>query len=295
MAAASWPRLLPRVLVLLLALLGLWLAVRLAWVALTEPAAPAAAPVAAAAAPRATALDVAHWHLFGDGNREQLQKQVLQAQRETELQLTLHGTFAHADARSGYALIADAHGVASGYRVGDTLPGGVKLAAVYADHVVLDNHGRMENLRLPRESLKIAPPAATAGAAPSAAGGIDGGTAAKPTQAIFVAPRMVHGKVDWQQARAQLAQAGPQALLQRLQVQPVFDGTRMRGLRLGRTDPLLTQAGLRAGDLVTAVNGTPLDSPARGQQLAQQLSGATSVQLTVLRDGQPRTVVVDLR
>lgn len=293
--AAAAPRWLPWIALVLVALLCVWLAVRLLWSLLTKVDVNTTHPAPVASQPAAPSLDVAHWHLFGNGNHARLQEQILQARRETELKLTLHGTFAQHDPHQGYALIADAHGVEAGYHAGDTLPDGVKLNAVYADHVVLDNHGRAENLSLPRDTLRSIPVKTAAGTAADHAPTAAHDAPASRTTPIFVAPRMVHGKVDWQATRRQISD-NPQALLQQLDPEPVFNGTHMRGVRLGSgaASPLLTRAGLQAGDVITAVNGVPLDSPARGQQLMQQLGNAASVQVTLLRHGQPQTLTVDL-
>jgi general secretion pathway protein C len=53
-------------------------------------------------------------------------------------------------------------------------------------------------------------------------------------------------------------------------------------------------AGLRPDDVVTAVNGVPLDSLSRGQELMQRLQGARHIDLTVERGGQTQTLSVDL-
>lgn len=289
------PRWLPWIALVLVALLCVWLAVRLLWSLLTDVAVNTGNTTPVASQPAAPSLDVAHWHLFGNGNHTRLQEQILQARRETELKLTLHGTFAESDPHDGYALIADEHGVEAGYHVGETLPDGVKLNAVYADHVVLDNHGRAENLSLPRDTLHSIPVDQAVGATAAGTPMAGGDATSKAATPMFVAPRMVYGKIDWQAARKQVRE-NPQALLQQLDPEPVFNGTHMRGVRLGAgaDSPLLAKAGLQAGDVITAVNGTPLDSPARGEQLMQQLGNASSVEVTLLRNGQPQTVTVDL-
>ncbi len=55
---------------------------------------------------------------------------------------------------------------------------------------------------------------------------------------------------------------------------------------------LINQIGLRAGDVVTAVNGAPVDSLARGQQIVESLRSASSARVTVLRDGKPTDVTI---
>ena len=51
--------------------------------------------------------------------------------------------------------------------------------------------------------------------------------------------------------------------------QPVFAGGKMRGFRVypGANRQAFARLGLRAGDLVTAINGTPLDDQDRAQEI----------------------------
>lgn len=283
----SWRRWLALTATALAALLCLWAAVHLLWT-LLDRSSPVSTPnmadrvITDAAAP----MEIAQWHLFGNGQQVRLKEAIRTARRETELKLVLHGTVARTEADSGYAMIADEHGVERSYKVGDALPDGAKLSAVYADHVLIDNHGSSETLSLPRDTLDAARRAASAPPQTALA------SAATP---LYVAPRMAYGKVDWQQARAEMA-ADPARALQQLDIQPVFNGSQMRGVRLGSnaSNPLVAAAGLQADDVVTAVNGVPLDSLARGRQLFEQLEGASSIDLTILRDGRPQTLSVDL-
>jgi S1-C subfamily serine protease len=57
----------------------------------------------------------------------------------------------------------------------------------------------------------------------------------------------------------------------------------------------MNQIGLRAGDVVTAVNGAPVDSLARGQQIIESLRKAASARVTVMRDGKPTEITISLK
>jgi general secretion pathway protein C len=72
---------------------------------------------------------------------------------------------------------------------------------------------------------------------------------------------------------------------------PVRQGGQLVGyrLRLGRARALGAQLGLVDGDVVRAVDGAPLDSPAVLGTYGT-LTTARSLELEVLRDGQPRTL-----
>jgi type II secretion system protein C len=71
----------------------------------------------------------------------------------------------------------------------------------------------------------------------------------------------------------------------------------VRGLTLTRIadGTLLTDAGLRAGDVLTQVNEVPIDSMATLMSLWPKLQGESQVSAVVLRNGQPVTLTVNLR
>jgi S1-C subfamily serine protease len=47
------------------------------------------------------------------------------------------------------------------------------------------------------------------------------------------------------------------------------------------------------GDLVTAINGTPLDDAARGMEILQTMNAATDVNVTVERNGQTTQININ--
>ncbi len=68
-----------------------------------------------------------------------------------------------------------------------------------------------------------------------------------------------------------------------MKVQPGADAT------------LFNRIGLRADDIVTAVNGIALDSPTRATEIASTLSASASARLTVRRNGRVENLTVSLR
>src|SRR3546814_9180242 len=95
-------------------------------------------------------------------------------------------------------------------------------------------------------------------------------------------------------ARAALTPAVA-ALMASANVLPVSENGRLIGVRLRVPDPtLLERVGLRADDVITAVNGIPLDGPERRAELEAALHAGGVVTLTVRRDGSDRPVSVGL-
>jgi general secretion pathway protein C len=120
------------------------------------------------------------------------------------------------------------------------------------------------------------------------------GASVPPT---FVAPQIAHGAVDWQQAMDKVGGGSVDTLAKRVQVTPVLDNGRIAGVRVSTAGDtaLMARLGLRPSDIVTAVNGIPVDSVARGQQILDSLGSATDVRVTVTRDGVPAEITMKLR
>lgn len=78
---------------------------------------------------------------------------------------------------------------------------------------------------------------------------------------------------------------------------PVQEGSHVSGFAITRMPEgtVLSDAGLRTGDILTEINGTPVDSLATLMSLWPKLQNETSLRAVVLRGGQPLTLSVSLR
>lgn len=269
----------------------LWLLVRLVWLLL--PQARVDADLASAAPrppPAAAAQSIALWHLFGNPQSVNL-AQLARNAPATTLKLTLRGTLALPDPKQGIAMIADEQGGERGYNVGDDVAG-AKLAEVYTDHVVLNHEGTAETLQLPRpEAHAPELPEANRRALAAAQG------KASSVAPVYVPPQMAQGTLDWTRTQKQL-QIDPAQLATQVHVEPVFENGKIAGARLsagGNIGALMSQAGLQPNDLITTVNGTPLAGLSNPQQFMDNLRNASSLQVTVMRNGKPATLTLTLR
>jgi S1-C subfamily serine protease len=52
--------------------------------------------------------------------------------------------------------------------------------------------------------------------------------------------------------------------------------------------------GLRPGDLVTAINGTPLDDPARGNEVFRTIGSSSEARITVMRNGRQQELTLNM-
>lgn len=224
------------------------------------------APAAGAKAPLSSlhVSEITAAHLFGENHSTVDDANAPQ----TSVQLVLAGVLAVPDPKRGLAIIGPSAGTAKLYTVGSAVPGGVSLYAVYSDRVLLDRGGVVESLLLPRK-------------APLAGTVVAGSNAASPGQRL-----------------ATLAQQNGAILSGLVRAQPVFVGTKLTGYRIypgGRTSVgAFTHLGLRPGDLITAVNGTPLDDVNRANEILQTLSSLASANLTVQRNGQSQELNLNL-
>lgn len=80
-------------------------------------------------------------------------------------------------------------------------------------------------------------------------------------------------------------------------LRPVTEGDRVQGLALSRLPEgtLLTDAGLRAGDVLTEINGVAIDSLATLIGLYPRLQTESHVQATVVRNGETVALTLNLR
>jgi general secretion pathway protein C len=257
------PRLATWLLALALGVQAAFIVTDLAGAGRAPRAAPASQPL------RSRFTDVAaitNAHLFGAAPAA---KQSDSNAPETSMPLVLTGIIAGNDPQNGLAILGPNAQTAKVHAVGDTVPGGARLHSVYTDRVIIDRNGQLESLALPRQASSTAPP-------PSAA--------SLPTQSPVV-DRM---------RRALTEQPGLIADL--LRPQAVMDGDKVKGFRVypGRNRLAFARLGLRPGDEVVAINGTPLDDQDRGQAILNTLGTSPDARVTVIRNGQQQDLTLNI-
>ena len=78
--------------------------------------------------------------------------------------------------------------------------------------------------------------------------------------------------------------------------QAVLVDGKQKGYRVfpGANRQAFARLGLQAGDLVTAINGTPLDDPASGANVFGTLATSPNARVSIVRDGRPQDVLVNV-
>ncbi len=278
--AAGTNRSLPFWVSVLLVILIAWQLARLTWMFVPAPAPdttipPSGAATSAAADPdgdlRAALREAVDAHLFGEATREAPPPAPDPVDApDTNLNLTLSGTLSAIDSEESLAIISERGGNTKVYAVGDVVRSGTKLHSVYPDRVLLDRSGKIEALRLPKELGEGQPRAV-------------GPRSRTPTQARTGT------------SVRQLIDQNAASLTEVIRPQPVFADGKQRGYRVypGRQRQAFSSLGLRPGDLITEINGVALDDPTKGMEIFRSLGDATSVTVTVERNGQPEVLVLD--
>lgn len=180
----------------------------------------------------------------------------------TSLHLTLYGTRINEATGRGSAILAGPDGVQKSVAVGEEVAPGVVLKEVAFDHVTLDRGGAREDLFLDQSN----------------GGGAGAGAAPVSAPAAATAP--------------QALAAGEPIALNRFQADigfvPRIDGGRIIGLvvRPQGSAAAFRAAGLMEGDIVTAIGGRPVNSPADFDAILGGLKNGGTLSLTVLRGGQ---------
>ena len=187
---------------------------------------------------------------------------------ETQLPLVLSGVFAAEDPERGWAMIGDSAQQTKVFSVGDSVRSGTRLHSVYPDRVILDRNGTLETLALPKRNTGTL-------------------SVARPTP-----PPQTNRVVD---NLRQLAETNPTVFAEVVRPQPVFANGVQRGYRVypGRNRQQFAKLGLQPGDLVLAINGTPLDDPQRGMEIFNTIGSSDRVQVTVERNGESQDLTLN--
>jgi general secretion pathway protein C len=95
-----------------------------------------------------------------------------------------------------------------------------------------------------------------------------------------------------------MVQQDPGILDQVMRTVPSYDNVagKLRGFRAypGRNRLIFSKLGLKPGDLVTAINGTPLDDPQRSQDVFNTIQTSDHATVTVERGGQKQDITLNI-
>ncbi len=238
---------------------------------------PASVPISGTlSSARSDVTTIAESHLFGVADLEPSTfVAVVEADAdlaETRLvNLVLKGTVASQQAEFSVALIADGTNEQKVYAIGDSVGSGATLHAIYADRVVLNEKGRLTNLKLPREF-----------------------TAAQTSNVRRATTRTRQATPNSQSIQAVVSK-NLTKLSDVIRPTPYLVNGQPAGYRVypGRNRKQFAALGLRPGDIIQDIDGQALTDPTQAMQIFQSLGTAEQVTVTVQRNGQPQTIVLN--
>jgi len=233
---------------------------------------------------------IASAHLYGSAKGLATSSALMNAP-ETNLNLTLVGVAAGAKIDSRAIIASGSSGIEKTYSIGATLPDGTQIRTILPDRVILSHNGRFEALRLPVTGTSILathmnfgnpPPQKSAGLPFAHRQRFQRGIGPPPP------PRP---SILRHQFRKNPGEASRYIRFRRY----VNQG-KVRGYRIyPGADPILFQrAGLRPGDIVTAIDGIKLDSPVGAAQALSRLrKPGEAIHLKILRAGRETTLTIN--
>ena len=270
---------LPPLATLLLVAVLAWQLASLVWTLVPLPASAAWTPAPGFVDPTPTkpALNpetLANAHLFGQYQATASTASLANAP-DTQLNFTLLGILSGSTEKESLALIAKDNTDEAPYAIGDDVSPGVTLQAIFLDRVILARNGQLETLRLDKDAPSNAP----------VFNAVSGSS--EPQEGTPAAAQMLS------QIKEQVL-TDPSKAANFIRVQPMTGESGLKGYRVypGPERGAFNAAGLKPGDVVTAINGTSLSDPGQALQLLQSLSQASSMSLTVDRNGIPQSINV---
>ena len=270
MPTSPLPVSVPVIAAALLAVLIAWVLVRLLWLVISGPQVPPAdALVLPTAQQAARGQHGSLQDLFGETNRPRQRPQ-------TPAVESLDGWRLQGVLRSGQqalAILSDPGGEAQIYRIDEALDDERRLTDIKVNEVVIEQRGRLHRLAL-HENTTLAQPSAV----PEATEGNGGTDAAPSMQGLGVASVATPAAVEHGLAQAQ-------SLIIALPVRG--GGFRVRP---GRDASVFTALGLQTNDVVTAVNGQPVNSEVDWVALLMREDG---ISITLQRDGRQQVLTPD--
>jgi type II secretion system protein C len=181
-------------------------------------------------------------------------------------QLILSGVIPGRSHNEGSAMIGTTKENPQTYSAGAVLANGARLTEVHEKYVILERNGQTAHLYLQSLSNQKAD--------------------AQLSDILTVGGRK----------RLPIAKAtNIEPITDYLRPSPVYDGSTLRGFEVyaGQKSGAFSQMGLKGGDVITALEGTPLSEPAQAFELFGQLMDGVALSATVLRNGKTENLVLD--
>jgi len=236
-----------------------------AWQDKPVAVAPAVGSVGARALENSGRYPMANYEFFGRAEAlGEVAAAVKRSAPETGLRLRLEGVLVAQRPEGSGAIVAGSNGETEWYRVGDLLPGNAELAEVEPGRILIRRGGRYESLTFEESNVST--------------------MVAEVTQE----PAESSPEAFLDNARQQLDSAGAAALTP-YGLSPV-DDSGGSGYVYNGSNAMLNAVNLKAGDVITAINGQRLGDVQQDRSLLESWRGQASLDIEIERDGSFLTI-----
>lgn len=268
-AGSRIPRLLANLLLVGLVVYLAWILAQTTWlIAWDERPVAEASSLASSggteAASRRLQPMAAH-HFFGRSSEQtRVAEVVRRSAPETRLNLRLEGVLVAERPEDSGAIVAGSNGVTDHYRVGDVLPGNAELSEVEPGRILIRRNGQYESLTFDEES------------------------SAGMVEDVEEEPDVASPDQFLSEAREQLDSQGVAALAPYGLSPAGDDGS--SGYVYDGSSAMLNAVSLRAGDVITAINGQRLGDLEQDMTLLEDWRSQPQLEIEIERDGSILTV-----
>lgn len=216
---------------------------------------------------------------------------MLDSLEQTQLKLKLWGTVP-IDDNNGYAVIEDETNRKEGqklYSIGDSIKN-AKLKMVLRNKVVLTRLGKDEVLEM--EDLAVTTSSSSSTRSTVSSARTTTSSTTESTTATISRRRISLSRAQVDSAMGNLAELAGQ-----INIQPHTEDGQADGFALSNIQPnsLFRRMGLRNGDILTAVDGQPLNSVEDAYRLYEDLKSSDSAQVEINRKGRPTVIEYRIR
>ena len=210
---------------------------------------------------RRVARAIDRYHLFGEANRIAAQPEKPKEAPKTNLRLILKGVFTGDDGGKSGAIIEEIGKPAEYYGIGDSLPGGVKLAEVYPDRVLLDRNGAYESLYFDESTQATVI-----------------SEVARPKRDNS---RDIRTPEDFIEEATSRLSENPERALNSVGLGFAEQG----GYVFKGNNPMLAGMNMQKGDVIRSVNGHTLGDIEKDKEMMRTIYQQGSIEVEVVRDG----------
>ena len=209
-------------------------------------------------------------YLFGRPQVESSPVVKTQDAPETKLNYKLRGIYYSDLERLSSAIVETKINDSKYYRLDDELADNITLAAIERDHILISRYGKIERLNLEKSVAK--------------GNGALVQTRVNATSSLASTALLRSYKKRYV--------SNPMALAKRFQAIPVSENGQNIGFKLKalRGESLLKRLNFQDNDVFIKVNGIGLDKPFQALDALKSLTTASSVSVTVMRNGNEETI-----